>query len=406
MTYDVIVVGAGPAGSIAARDCARKGFKTLLLEKYPLPREKPCGGAVMYRGLRLIGEKVPEHIVEQRIFGLRFLLPDGRSSEFISDKLLGITVFRDRFDEFLARRASDAGADLVDDARVVNASVSEDEAKVKLADGREYSARYLLGADGVNSVVSRSLGLRPRRKDLSKIGLGMEADFYVGKEGVEKATGGNPTILEVCAVDHRVSYGWVFPKKEHLAIGIAGAGVHMRALRPRFDNFYRCVEKRTGVSLNLEKRRTFFLGGDGLQGKNVTDRTILIGDAAGFVDPLMGEGIAYAMKSGEFAAAVISRAYDEDRHDEEQLSEYQDLCQNEFSANFSLATRVGVRGPTMAALILPRANGHRLASEVMTKVARGEIGYADIPYVVLRRLPREIPTIIKHVVQSRLSAPD
>ena len=225
MTYDVIVVGAGPAGSIAARDCARLGFKTLLLEKYPLPREKPCGGAVMYRGLRLIGKKVPGHIVEQRIFGLRFLLPDGRAAEFSSDKLIGITVFRDRFDELLARSASDAGADLLESARVVDVTVSSESANVRLEDGREYSAKYLLGADGVNSVVSRALGLRPKRKDLTKVGLGMEADFHVGKEGVEKATGGNPSILEVCAVDHKVSYGWVFPKREHLAIGIAGAGV-------------------------------------------------------------------------------------------------------------------------------------------------------------------------------------
>jgi len=403
LAYDVIVVGAGPAGSIAAHDCAKQGLKTLLLEKYRIPREKPCGGAVMYRGLRLIGGKIPRNLVEQRIFGLRFLLPDGQVTEFISDKLIGITVFRDRFDEFLARRASDTGAELIDNSPVVDASVSSDSAIVKLANGTEFKASYLLGADGVNSIVSRALNLRPKRKDLTKVGLGMEADFYVGEKGVSKATGGNPTVLEVCPVEGRVSYGWVFPKKEHLAIGIAGAGVHMKALRPRFDSFYKQVEKRTGVRLNLEKRRTFFLGGDGLGNKNVTQRSILIGDAAGFVDPLMGEGIAYAMKSGEFAASVIRKAHDKNRYDEEILSEYQDLCFNEFSANFALATRVGVNGPSLAEIILPRANGHKLASEIMTMVARGEIGYADIPYTVFKRLPRELPAIIKQVVHSHLT---
>jgi geranylgeranyl reductase family protein len=404
LTYDVIVVGAGPAGSIAAYSCAKFGLRTLLLEKCTLPREKPCGGAVMYHGLRLIEGKIPKELVEQPIYGLRFLLNDGRSTEFVSDKLIGITVFRDRFDEFLARRASDGGADLEENAHVIAASASHASANVKLADGRSYDGRYLLGADGVNSVISRSLGLRPQRKDLTKVGLGMETDFYVGKEGVLKATRGNPSILEMSPVEGRVSYGWVFPKKEHLAIGIAGAAVHMRSLRQRFDSFYKSVEKRTGVSLHLEKRRTFFLGGDGLNSKNVTHRAILIGDAAGFVDPLMGEGIAYAMKSGEFAASVINRAYGEDRYDEEVLSEYQDLCRKEFSSNFAMATRVGVRGSSMADFILPRANGHKLASEVMTMVARGEIGYADIPYVVLKRLPREFPAIIKQVVQSHLQA--
>ncbi|MFX1559766.1 MAG: NAD(P)/FAD-dependent oxidoreductase [Promethearchaeota archaeon] len=406
MTYDVIVVGAGPAGSTAAYECAKQGLKTLLLEKYKIPREKPCGGAVMYRGLRIIGERVPRELVERRIYGLRFLLPNGGNTEFISDKLIGITVFRDRFDEYLARRASDAGAELKDETRVVDATVSSESAKVRLADGSEFSSKYLLGADGVNSVVSRTLGLRPKRKELTKVGLGMESDFYVGEEGVMKATGGTPSILEVCPVEGRVSYGWVFPKRRHLAIGIAGAGVHMKALRPKFDLFYKSVEKRTGVELHLEKRRTYFLGGDGLGSKNVTQRAILIGDAAGFVDPLMGEGIAYAMQSGEFAVSVITKAFDENRHDEETLSEYQNLCQKKFSANFALASRVGVRGPSLAELILPRVNGHRLAAEIMTMVARGEIGYSDIPYVVLKRLPREFPTIIKHVIQSHITTPN
>ena len=129
----------------------------------------------------------------------------------------------------------------------------------------------------------------------------------------------------------------------------------------------------------------------------------LVGDAAGFVDPLMGEGIAYAMQSGAFAASVINKAIDVGRYDEETLSEYQALCKKEFSANFALATRVGVRGPSLAEIILPKVNGHKLAAKVMTMVARGEIGYSDIPYVVLKKLPREIPTIIKHMVRSRLA---
>ena len=65
LTYDVIVVGAGPAGSTAAYDCTKQGLKTLLLEKYKLPREKPCGGAVMYRALRTIGEKIPPDLRSQ-----------------------------------------------------------------------------------------------------------------------------------------------------------------------------------------------------------------------------------------------------------------------------------------------------------------------------------------------------
>ncbi|MHA2359640.1 MAG: NAD(P)/FAD-dependent oxidoreductase, partial [Candidatus Thorarchaeota archaeon] len=250
-----------------------------------------------------------------------------------------------------------------------------------------------------------ALGLRPKRKDLTKVGLGMETDFHVGEEGVLKATNGNPSVLEICSFKNRVSYGWVFPKKEHLAIGIAGSAEHMQALRPTFDEFCRRTENRLDVPLHLEKRRTFFFGGDGLGSKNVTHRAILIGDAAGFVDPLMGEGIAYAMQSGACAASVISNAFTENRHDETVLSEYQKRCHDYFSANFGFIGQVGVHGPSLAEIILPRMNGHRLASKIMSMVARGEIGYSDIPFTVIRNLPRELPTIIKHMVQSRIGIP-
>ncbi len=404
MTYDVIVVGAGPSGSIAAHDCAKMGLNTLILEKYELPREKPCGGAVMYRGLRILDGRIPRSIVERKIYGLRFILSKDNEAEFISDKLIGITVFRDKFDEFLARRAETAGAELLDSKRVVDATVSSKSAVVKLADGEEFRGNFLLGADGVNSIVSRALGLRPRRKDLTKVGLGMEADFHVGEQGVLKATNGNPSVLEICPVEGRVSYGWVFPKKEHLAIGIAGSAAQMQSLRPTFDEFCKQTENRLGVQLSLEKRRTFFLGGDGLRSKNVTQRAILIGDAAGFVDPMMGEGIAYAMQSGACAATVISKAISENRHDENTLSEYQKLCHDAFSDNFAMAGKVGVYGLSLADIVLPRVNGHRLAADIMAMVARGEIGYSDIPATVIRKLPKELPTIIKQVVQSRMTA--
>lgn len=398
----MIIVGAGPAGSIAAYECAKHGLTTLCLEKSPIPREKPCGGAVMYRGLRILGGRLPRSLVEQKIYGLRFSLPNGATSEFISDKMIGITVFRDRFDEHLTKRAVNAGSDLMENTPVIHASTSKESAKVRLKDGREFRSKFIIGADGVNSIVSRSLGLRPQRKDLTKVGLGMESDFYVGTEGVNHAMNGNPSVLEIIPADDRISYGWVFPKREHLAIGVAGSAVHMRALRPTFDQFYKSIEKKIGIPLTLEKRRTCFLGGDGLVSANVVDRAILVGDAAGFVDPMMGEGIAYAMQSGIFAADVIIKAIEEGKHDSAQLSEYHTLCKKEFSANFQMAAWAGSKGTSFAERVLPSVNGFKLASDVMAMIARGEIGYADIPYVVLKNLPRQIPHIIQQAIQSRI----
>ncbi len=403
MNYDIIVVGAGPAGSIAAYDLAKAGHKTLLLEKFSLPRDKPCGGAVMFRGVRILRGRIPRDVVEQKIYGLRFVLPTENSAEFKSDKMIGITVHRSRFDEFLARRAEDVGVELIENARVFRAKTDEKCAQVVTSDGREYKSHFVIGADGVNSIVSRSLGLRPPRKDPYKVGLGMEADFEVGKEGVLQAMRGDPSILEIVPVENRVSYGWVFPKRRHLAIGVAGASVHMHPLRSIFDNFYKKMEGRLGVKLAPEKRRTYFLGGDGLGSKNITQRALLIGDAAGFVDPMMGEGIAYAMRSGQHAARVVDSCLRNSNFDEQSLLQYQRLCHDEFADNFNMAAWAGLRGASLAEMMLPHVSGHKLASDIMAGVARGEMGYSDIPVEVLRRLPRELPRIVRQIVQSRIN---
>ncbi|TXT54136.1 MAG: Digeranylgeranylglycerophospholipid reductase [Candidatus Thorarchaeota archaeon] len=401
--YDVIVVGAGPAGTIAAYECAKRGLDTVLLEKFALPREKPCGGAVMYRGVRVVNGEIPAHLIERKIYGLSFTLPKLGAFEFVTDKLIGITVFREYFDEYLARRASESGVTLIEEARVVDAHTSSDSVSVTLEDRSEYSGSFLIGADGVNSIVSRSLGLRPKRKDLNRHGIGMEADFHVGEAGVEKATDGNPHILSILPVKGKLGYGWVFPKREHLAIGVAGPAADMLPLRPSFERFCELIGCDREVELVPEKIRTYFLGADGLQNKNVLDRVILVGDAAGFVDPMMGEGIAYAMQSGVFAAEVISNAMETGQYNERYLFRYQKLCDAEFGSSFGMAEWAGSQGSVLAERLLPKINGHPLAAQIMAQVARGEIGYCDIPATVLRILPQELPSILRSLIRSRIS---
>jgi geranylgeranyl reductase family protein len=399
-----MVVGAGPSGSVAAHAAAQAGLDVLLLEKSALPREKACGGAVMYRGLRILKGRLPRSLIERRIHGLRFRLSDVSMAEFVSDKLIGVTTSRAKFDEFLARRAEEAGAELLQNARVVGVTISDDEVQVHLHDGRAFRGKFVIGADGVNSIVSRSIGLRPERKDLTKVGLGMESDILVGEERVVEALDGNPSVLEISPAEGRVSYGWVFPKRASLAVGIAGAGVHMRPLRPLFDRFVRRLEARFGFALDVRRRRTSFLGADGVTNTNVADRVILVGDAAGFVDPMMGEGIAYAMKSGVFAVEILKDAIEQGRHDYGFLARYHKLCRDDFGASFSMAAWAGLRGLEFAQSVLTKASRIGFSSEVMASLARGDMGYSDIPYTVIKKLPTVVSTLLRGYVRSRHSS--
>ncbi len=400
--HDVVVVGAGPAGSMAARICAEAGLDTVLLEKFPLPRIKPCGGAVMYRGLRLL-KRLPLSLVERKIFGLRFVLPSGKTSEFKSERLIGITTNREDYDAHLAHCAEDAGATLLDNTRVKDVRVDDDRVVTPLSDGRELESSFVIGADGVNTTVGRAVGLRSGRKDLTRVGLGMESDFVVGERRVEDVFNGDPSILEILPIEGRVSYGWIFPKREKLAIGVAGAAVHMYPLRPIFESFVKGLEKRFGIPLKPERRGTHFLGADGVINTNVTDRVILVGDAAGFVDPMMGEGIAYAMRSGVYAAETIEKAIALGRYDAKFLSQYQDRCRSEFGANFGMAEWAGSRGTSFAESVLTHASHLKLSSEILLMLARGDIGYAQIPAVVLRKLPRELPSLIRNITTDHIT---
>ncbi|NWF94828.1 MAG: NAD(P)/FAD-dependent oxidoreductase [Candidatus Thorarchaeota archaeon] len=395
--YDVIIAGAGPAGAVTAYELSRRGLKTLLLEKARLPRDKPCGGAVMYRGIRTLGGHLPMRIVQRPIRGMSFCFSQGGTATFVSEKLLGVTVDRSVFDEFLAHRAADAGAELVEAARVTSARRTNEFAEVMVSGDATFQGRVLVGADGVNSVVSRSLGLRPQRKDLHRHGLGMESDIYLGEDRVVEVCNGRPDVLHILPTEGRMSYGWVFPKRDHLAVGIAGPGVMMHPLRPVFDAFVRSLEKRFGVSMSVQFRRTGLLGADGIKGQNVDDRVILVGDAAGFVDPLMGEGIAYAMRSGQHAATVLIEALETDHLDREHLSAYQRLCVNDFGANFSMASWAGLHSGRFAVSLLTNASKLSFSSRILSGLARGEMGYSDIPAVIVRQLPRELPAILNQL---------
>lgn len=314
MKCDVIVAGAGPAGAAAARVFAGSGLHTVVLEREYLPRPKACAGGVSAAALKLIGTPLPPGLTEASCSFVRGYF-GSRAIHVKSKHDFMVLVSRERFDQWLVGLAQEAGAEVRQGEKVEGVEASAGGVTVRTGGGF-YRGKVLIGADGVNSLVAR--GVRPpfTKRDL---GFCICSDIPVAREfpggGVEIYHGPTP-----------MSYGWVFPKKETVSAGIGGWLCGIPGTVDAFRNFLR----ERGLP-EKSRARGHHIPLGGLSHPTVADGVILAGDAAGFADPLTGEGIRYAIASGQLAgriaAPLIKAGVPLGR---ESLNSYEKLCYNMF----------------------------------------------------------------------------
>jgi len=296
--YDVIVVGGGPAGASAAHTLAGHGMKVCLVDKAEFPRDKLCGGLLTERSRKVfdtVFETDWQHAVEGVSHGMRFFYHERLLNE-VKDYTKLTWTRRTRFDAHLVDLAKDAGAHLRQGVAVK--TVEPESCTVTLADGIRISADYLIGADGVNSIVAQSLFGRAFDKKTIAFGLEMEAPLDGRLQAI--------TDPEIYFGVVKWGYGWVFPKRETLTIGVAGLWRKNRDIKSAFERF---VEHRCQGLPQAKIKGQYIPFGDyrRMPGR---DNILLCGDAAGVVEPITGEGIAYAMQSGYLAARAIIEAAD------------------------------------------------------------------------------------------------
>ena len=270
--FDVAVIGAGPAGSATAIHLARAGAKTLLIDKASFPRDKPCGGGLTLRAVRELPVD-PTPVVEHEVDRMEFRL--GRRGRFERKGRRGAFVLmtqRRRLDHYLAEQAAAAGADFRDGVKI---SLDEIDAEV------------IVGADGANGTTAKALGLGgPIVHGVAFEGNAPYDDRYRGLAVIELGTipGG---------------YGWIFPKGDHINVGVGGwesegprLRDHLAALCARHAIDVDALERVRGHRLPL--RRSGFVPARG--------KALLVGDACGLVDPLTGDGMYEAFVSARLAA--------------------------------------------------------------------------------------------------------
>jgi len=296
--WDVAVVGAGPGGLAAAHTAASAGARTIVLERAQHPRYKTCGGGLIGTSLTIAASriKVP---ARDTVAAITFT-NDGRRAftKRSPGRPLLTMVRRDDFDHALHQAAVSAGAGVRQNAQVRAIDQDADSAWVTLADGSVVTARVVIGADGSAAISSRHVGVTFDQQD-----LGLEVEIAATE--ADRAAWRGRVQLDWGPVPG--SYGWVFPKDDELTVGVImakGKGAETKEYLAQFL-------ARLGLTDRPVRRDSGHLtrcrAGDAPLRKG---RVLVVGDAAGLLEPWTREGISYALRSGSWAGEVAAVAKD------------------------------------------------------------------------------------------------
>jgi len=311
---DVLIVGAGPSGSTAATALSERGYRVALIDKAFFPRHKTCASWINALAFESFPYLKPEiaNLVDCPFHGIRFYdQAIGNHGTYNERRPSGYLTLRSKFDHGLANVAVRRGAELHQGVRAIGFEQDKNGVTVDLANGQTIHARFLLGADGANSQVARWSGLRKSWRSDQYV-LCANEDIPYPAAAIERLYGARFPLFVSLRFGGLDGYGWVFPKREHICVGIGGrvgANADIREIMRSFVDRARQV-KLIPPDLKISDP-DYALDPAGAVHKMKTlthERTILIGDAAGFVSGSTGEGIYPGMVSGAIAAEVVHEA--------------------------------------------------------------------------------------------------
>ena len=292
LTADVVIVGAGPSGCSAAYDLAVKGLRVFLLDRTEFPRKKTCAGGLTVKAVRALRYSIAP-VIQRTVCNLSVSCRMRRPKLLKSMDPLCHLVERSAFDFFCLKKTVTAGARFAV-VKQIDKIVENNRTVSLTADGVVIRARLLIGADGVHSRVRRLTGrfarFRPGFAIEGRLDRTPPNDLNMGFD-FSRVAGG---------------YGWVFPKKGHINVGLYTLRSDVKITRQNLADY---AVRRLGRP--APTRITGFpLGMGGWRYRPGRGRVLLVGDAAGLVDPLLGEGLYHAIISGQEAAAAIADAMD------------------------------------------------------------------------------------------------
>ena len=366
--FDIAVIGGGPAGAWAARQLAAGGARVALVDGSH-PREKPCGGGVTGRALERIGSAVASLAAAVPIATAAFAHQGTRAVVRLSadgERRRLAVVSRRVFDQHLMQLAEEAGA-VLHPMRAVDVTRTDGSWRIAMRGGSIIHARWIIGADGPGSLVRRRVSRAFSREDLS-----IASGYYV--HGVSSQQ------IEIAFEANPPGYLWSFPRPDHLAVGVCAQAddTSPRALLALASTWLdRNVRggRRERYSWPIPSLRVETLqrerpGGDGW---------MLIGDAAGLVDPITREGIFFALTSADLAAASLLAGDD-------PAGEYVKRVRSDIYAELILAARLKARffRPHFMGLLVSSLQRSERIRAVMADLVAGEQPYHSLKRRLLK----------------------
>jgi geranylgeranyl reductase family protein len=352
--YDVVVVGAGPAGALASHICAGNGLRTLLVEALSMPRDKLCGGGVAPWVIRELN--VPAYLIERTIERVQVIAGSKTILTMpIPNEIAYRMVLRHDFDHFLVRRAEQAGAAVKEGTRVRSVIRNTQGAVLGIVtDTGKIRAKLTIGCDGASSTVARSAGFWEKwwPEDANKgwrkhQAFCLETQIQLSPEAIDSRI--SNTMMLFFEKDFP-GYYWVFPKKQVLTVGVGSFSdlIGANVLRERLN---RLIQLHPVASEVLEGSQRGSVKGAYLPIRGPLSPlyaagVILAGDSAAQVGSVWGEGIYFAVRAGIAAGETAVQAIQEDDVSARFLSEYENRCEETIGKSLSIQADILRNSPT------------------------------------------------------------
>lgn len=400
--FDLAVVGGGPAGASSAYHAAKLGLRTILFEKRAYPRDKLCGGALSGRCLPLLGSRA-RNAINCEVEGLRIFSPSFESFTSKSKEVSGYFVLREEFDEAIARDAEDTGARLMDNCPVkILRPLSTGGYEIAAGNGggsMKVTARFVILATGLqDNSLGKQLGTGiTENNEKDYLAMCVMSETPIDNKILDNGTFSGKLLGIFLGVVPN-GYGWCFVKDGHINIGIGATALLLKDVGPKraYRTFVKLLREREVLpgDLELVNERPFPLPFKRTAAQTVFGNALLVGDSSGFVSPVTGEGLYYAIKGGQLAAEAILQNI----KNGSSLSLYQENWKKTFGNDINkrgyLLRETLYKSRKRMEFAVALCRHDRKMALMFNKMIYGVYGYGETIRKVLLRLPVSLLKVV------------